>query len=97
VSKGASLAPVWTASDTLKLSLEISRANHDYIDASPSTLIFVSRHDRVATEQARLVYTPAKFVEVSLTYLYVERDSNQAQFEYNDTLATASVTFKIMP
>jgi hypothetical protein len=97
VSNGASVAPAWTATETLALSLAISRENHDYINSSPSAIQFVSRHDKLTTEQARLVYTPTDSLAFNLTYRYDKHDSNQPRYQYNDTLATASVTYKIRP
>jgi hypothetical protein len=97
VSNGASIAPAWTATEALTLSLGISRESHDYINSSPSVITFVSRHDRLTTEQARLVYTPTDSLAFNLTYRHDKHDSNQPRYQYNDTLATAGVTFKIRP
>jgi exopolysaccharide biosynthesis operon protein EpsL len=94
VSNGGSIAPAWTPSEKLTLSLAASWENHDYIGSSPSALTFVSRHDKVMTRQARLVYKPLQSLAVNLTYRYDRRDSNRARLEFDDTLATANVTFK---
>jgi hypothetical protein len=97
VSNGVALAPVWIASDVLTLSAGVSRENHDYISSSPSALTFFSRHDRLTTEQARVAYTPTSSLTFKLSATYEERESNQARFQFNDTLATASVTYMIRP
>jgi putative beta-barrel porin BBP2 len=97
VSKGVSLAPAWTIVDTLTLSLGVSRENHDYIGSSPSTITFVSRRDKLTTEEARLVYTPRDSLTFKLSYHFEKRESNQARFQYNDGVAMASVTYKIRP
>ena len=97
VSNGASVAPAWSANETLTLSLAISRESHDYINSSPSAITFVSRHDRLTTEQASLVYTPMDSLAFNLTYRYDRHDSNQLRYQYNDMLATAGVTYKIRP
>jgi Putative beta-barrel porin 2 len=97
VSDGVSLAPTWTATGALKFSLAISRENHDYIDSSPSAIALVSRRDEVTTERARLLYTPTDSVTLDLTFGYDQRGSNQRRFQYDDTLATASLTYKIRP
>lgn len=97
VSTGASIASVWAASNALALSLTVSRENHNYIDSSPSEVTFVSRYDRMTTEQARLAYTPTNYLTFKVTYAYDQRESNQARFQYNDGLATASVTYMIRP
>ncbi len=97
VSKGASLTPTWIATQTLKLSLSISRENHDYIGSSPSAIAFVSRRDKLTSGQVGLIYAPKDSVLFKLTCRYDKRDSTQALFQFNDTLATASVTYKIRP
>jgi Putative beta-barrel porin 2 len=97
VSTGGSIAAVWAASDTLALSVGVTRENHDYIASSPSAITFASRYDRLSTEQARLVYSPTPYLGFKLAYHYEQRESNQAQFQYNDGVATASVTYMIRP
>jgi Putative beta-barrel porin 2 len=94
VSKGVSIEPSWTVSDKLTLSLAVSRENHDYIGSSPSALTFASRYDKITRQQARLVYKPIPPLEVNLTYNYDRRDSNRAQLDFDDTLATASLIYK---
>jgi opacity protein-like surface antigen len=97
VSNGVSLVPTWIASEKVKLSLTIARENHDYIDSSPSTITFVSRHDKLTLGQAGLIYAPRDFLIFDVTGRYHKRDSNQPQNQFDDTLATASVTYKIRP
>jgi len=97
VSTGGSIAAVWAASDILALSVGATRENHDYINSSPSAITFASRYDRLSTEQARLVYSPTHYLTFKLAYRYEQRESNQAQFQYNDGVASASVTYMIRP
>jgi hypothetical protein len=97
VSNGASLTPTWIATQTLKLSLTLSRENHDYIGSSPSALTLASRRDKLTSGQGGLIYAPKDSLIFNVTCRYDKRDSNQARFQFNDTLATASVTYKIRP
>jgi hypothetical protein len=97
VSKGVSLTPTWIATQTLKLSLTVSRENHDYISSSPSTIALDSRSDKLTSAKTGLIYAPKDTLLFNLTCRYDKRNSNQAQFQYNETLATASVTYKIRP
>jgi hypothetical protein len=97
VSNGASIAPVWTAAQSLTLSLVVSRENHDYISSSPSDLTFAQRHDKMTSAQGRLIYAPLDSLTFNLTCRYDKRDSNEPRVPFNDTLATASVTYKIRP
>jgi hypothetical protein len=97
VSNGVSIMPTWIATQALKLSLTLSRENHDYIGSSPSTIAFASRRDKLTSGQGGLIYAPKDALIFNLTCRYDKRDSNQAKFQFNDTLATASVTYKIRP
>jgi hypothetical protein len=97
VSNGVSLTPTWIATEKLKLSLTISRENHDYIGSSPSTITLASRRDKLTSAQGGVIYALTDSLLFNLTCRYDKRDSNQAQFQFNDTLATASVTYKIRP
>ena len=97
VSKGASFTPTWIATQTLKMSLTVSRENHDYIGSSPSTITLESRSDKLTSAKAGLIYAPKDNLLFNLTCRYDKRNSNQPLFQYNETLATASVTYKIRP
>jgi hypothetical protein len=97
VSKGVSLTPTWIATQTLKLSMTLSRENHDYISSSPSAITLDTRRDKLTSAQGGLIYAPKDSLLFNLTCRYDKRSSNQALFQYNDILATASVTYKIKP
>jgi hypothetical protein len=97
VSNGGSIASVWAPLDTLAVSLAVSRENHNYISSSPSAVTLASRFDRLTEGQARLVYSPTAYLTFKLAYSYDKRESNQAQFQYNDGVATASVIYMIRP
>jgi Putative beta-barrel porin 2 len=94
VSNGGTLEPGWKPTPALLLSLAFSYEHHDYLGSSPSALTYDSRRDTVLTQQARLTYNPAPFFTATLTYQYARRDSNRAVLEFDDTMATANVTFK---
>jgi Putative beta-barrel porin 2 len=97
VSKGVSLTPTWIATQTIKLSLTASRENHDYIGSSPNTATLNSRTDKLTSALGAVIYAPKDTLLFNLTCRYDKRSSNQAFFQFNDTLATASVTYKIKP
>jgi Putative beta-barrel porin 2 len=97
VSTGVALAPAWIVADTLTLSVGVSHENHDYIPSSPSDLTYTTRLDKLTTGQARLSYTPTSSLTFKLAVIYEQRQSNEPQFQFNDTLATASVTYMIRP
>jgi Putative beta-barrel porin 2 len=103
VSKGVSLTPTWIATQTLKLSLTVSRENHDYISSNPSpsnspgTFTSGARVDRLTSAQGGLIYSPRDTLLFNLTARYDKRNSNQAFYQFNDSRATASITYKIKP
>jgi Putative beta-barrel porin 2 len=97
VSNGVSLSPTWIATQTLKLSLTISHESHNYLSSSPSTVTLDSRRDTLTSAQGGLIYAPKDSLLFNLTCRYDRRSSNVSLFQYNDSLATASVTYKIRP
>jgi hypothetical protein len=97
VSNGASLAPVWTVSQTLSTSLTVSWQKHDYLSSSPTDLTSPERHDTLTSALGRLVYAPLDSLSFKFACGYDKRDSNQPRFQFNDTLASLSVTYKIRP
>ena len=56
-----------------------------------------SRRDRLTSGLGGLIYAPKDSLIFNLTCRYDKRASDQAKFQFNDTLATASVTYKIRP
>jgi Putative beta-barrel porin 2 len=97
VSTGVALAPTWIVAESLSLSVGVSHEDHNYIPSSPSDLTYTARHDKLTTGQARVSYSPTSSLTFKLAIIYELRDSNQAQFQFNDTLATAGVTYMIRP
>jgi hypothetical protein len=90
VATGGSISPVWVASEKLRLSLTVSSFNQNYITTSPSGV----RHDRINTQQASIAYGPMRDLIINVSYSYLQRNSNQAQYTFDDKLATAALTFK---
>jgi hypothetical protein len=97
VSDGVSIAPVWTASQTLSASFIVSWEKHDYLSSSPTDLALPQRRDRLSSGQARLIYTPLDSLSFKLTGRYDKRVSNLPRLPFNDELASLSVTYKIRP
>jgi hypothetical protein len=94
VATGGSISPVWVASEKLTISLTVSSFKQNYISTSPDVLLLGSRHDKINTEQANIVYTPMRDLIFSIAYSYQQRDSNQFGLTYNDKMAIASIKFK---
>jgi hypothetical protein len=94
VSKGGSISPIWVASATLTFSLAASWDDQNYIRSNSSALSLISRHDKVTADQVGIAYTPARSLTFNFSYRYEKRESNRSQFQYNDKLTSASLTFK---
>jgi exopolysaccharide biosynthesis operon protein EpsL len=103
VSKGASLSPVWIASEKINFTLTISREYHDYLGANPAavnplgvstTALSQSRRDTVTGETGIFIYTPTNIITITVTAGHEVRDSNVAQFQYTDNRGDANITFK---
>jgi len=93
VSRGESIAPTWHATEKIDLSLSASWSNQHYLGSSPSALQYTSRRDTVRDQQVNLKYVPRDFLNLQLSYTLEQRNSNQAQFSYDDKLWTASFKF----
>jgi exopolysaccharide biosynthesis operon protein EpsL len=94
VAKGGSISPVWAASEKFTLSMTVLEVDQDYISTSPSVLTVGTRHDRLNTQQVGVIYTPTRAILLNFSYSYQQRHSNQAQFTFDDRVATAAFTFK---
>jgi exopolysaccharide biosynthesis operon protein EpsL len=94
LSKGGSIAPTWTATEKITLSLVLSYEDQNYISTSPIAIALGSREDKVTGEQINLLYTPKANWYFNFFVRNSERKSNQSIYAYNDTLAQASVSYK---
>jgi hypothetical protein len=103
VSKGASISPVWTASEKINFTLTVSHEIHDYLGANPieanplgTTPVATSgaRRDTVTGETGIFVYTPTQVITLTVTAAHENRDSNVSQFQYKDNRGDANITFK---
>jgi hypothetical protein len=103
VSKGASISPVWTATEKINFTLTVSREYHDYLGANPvetnslgvaAAATTQARRDTVTSETGIFIYTPTQVITLTVTAGHELRDSNVALFQYKDNRADANITFK---
>ncbi len=96
VQTGVAVSPVWVQSDKLTWVLVASWYKQDYLGASYSEVILLGapRHDTISAQQGGLQYTATRSLVFNFTYRHELRNSNQAQFGYNDDVANAGVKFK---
>jgi hypothetical protein len=94
VATGGSISPTWVVSEKLTISLTASSFKQNYISTSPDALLLGSRHDKINTEQANIVYMPMRDLTFSITCSNQQRDSNQTGLTYNDKLAIANIKFQ---
>lgn len=92
-STGASISPVWNATDKITVSLSISRENQSYIGSSSSALDQSARRDTVNGQVASLSYAPTRSLTFDFSFHHEQRDSNQPLRAYTDGLASADVKF----
>jgi Putative beta-barrel porin 2 len=92
VSQGVSVAPTWLESEKLKLALQASLENQDYVGTFFPSLGAGGRRDKVLAGQIDISYLPVRMIVLGVSYRYEKRDSNQARLQYDDKIASASVT-----
>jgi hypothetical protein len=93
VSRSFSVAPVWTPTARISVSVAAAWSTQDYLSASPSAIQFASRKDKVATQRASLQYQPRDPLTFDLSFQHEYRDSNVPIISYNDKLISATVQF----
>jgi len=91
---GASISPVWIASEKITLAIVVSREDQSFIGSSPNALNETARRDTVNAQQGSLTYTPSRALTFDVSYRYEQRSSNQELRTYNDGLASAGVRFQ---
>ena len=94
VSKGGRIAPKWTATEKIAVAVSLIYEAQDYVGVTASELSLGTRRDKLSTAQVILTYTPFRFLIFDFGYAYEKRQSNEAQFQFNDNLASAKVTVK---
>jgi exopolysaccharide biosynthesis operon protein EpsL len=99
VSRGETLAPVWTVSEKVTFNLSVTQENQDYVGSNPVgvnpvEVQSVARRDVVTTETANMVYTINRALSLTVTAGHEKRNSNDAGFEYNDFRTDANLVYK---
>jgi hypothetical protein len=94
VSRGGSVSPHWIPTDKVTLGLLLSFEQQDYIGRSIIIVSLPGRRDRVLNGQGELTYLVYRFMTLDLACGYQKRDSSEANFSYQDVVASAKVTFK---
>jgi hypothetical protein len=94
VDTGGSVAPVWAPTEKVRVSLILSWDDENFIPSRLNALDVTSRHDKVTSQTASVIYTPMRLLTFNLSYRNEQRDSNDPFFQYDDKVASAGVTFK---
>jgi hypothetical protein len=94
VDTGGSVAPVWLATDKIQVSVSASWDDDVFIASSLNALNVASRHDKVTSQAASVVYKPTRALALNFTYRYEQRNSTDPFFKYDDKIAAVGVTFK---
>ena len=104
VSRGETLAPVWTVSEKVAFNLSVTQEDQDYVGSNPvgvnpvgvnpAELQSVARRDVVTTETANMVYTFSRALSLSVTAGHEKRNSNVTEFGYDDLRADINIVYK---
>lgn len=99
VSRGETLAPVWTVSEKVAFTLTVTQEDQNYVGSNPVgvnpvDVQSVPRRDVVTTETANMLYTFSRALSVGVTAGHEKRNSNVAGFEYDDLRADISIIYK---
>jgi exopolysaccharide biosynthesis operon protein EpsL len=91
---GASISPVWTATEKVSFSFLASREEQSYIGSSTVAPNVTARRDTATAEQAAITYTATRSLSFDATYRHEQRESNQQLRSYTDELASVGVRFQ---
>jgi Putative beta-barrel porin 2 len=91
VARAFSVSPVWTPTTRISVALAAVWSTEDYLIATPSTIQFANRKDRLLTRRATLQYQPRDALTFNLSVEQGYRDSNVPIISYNDKLVSARV------
>jgi len=99
VSKAFSIAPTWTPTEKISLSLVLVHDEQDFIGVNEFVASVGSRRDRINSGQVNLGYTPFIFSQsraltFTCSYRIEHRASNQANLSYDDNIGKVGVSFK---
>jgi outer membrane protein W len=100
-SRGVTVSPIWTASEKIVLSADLSYEHQDYLGSNPpgNTLVevqTVARRDNINSQGATLTYTPIGPLNFTFTLAHEHRETNDTIFGYNDVRASAGVVWKFI-
>jgi hypothetical protein len=100
LSRGVTIAPAWTASEKVTLTLTATQEYQDYIGSNPVGVLPIEstagRRDTLSLQTLNMAYTLSRALSFSVTAGHERRDSNFSQFEYNDFRADASIKYKFL-
>jgi hypothetical protein len=101
LSRGGTIAPAWTASEKVTLTLTATQEYQDYLGSNPGGVLPIvnstaGRRDTLSMQTLNMAYTLSRALSFSITAGHERRDSNFSQFEYNDLRADASIKYKFL-
>ena len=94
VSRGGTIAPIWSPIEALEVSLAFSYESQSFISAGTTPASVAARSDRLRTDQVLVTYKPYRVLQLDLSYKYEARTSDQMIYEYKDKLA--SLAFRLI-
>jgi hypothetical protein len=94
VFTGGSIAPSWSPTEKISVSMLFAYGKQNYITTSASVITLGPVNTTGASESANFNYSPRDNWTLSLSYIHTNRTSNAVSFQYGDDLATFSVLYK---
>jgi outer membrane protein W len=100
-SRGITLSPIWTASEKIVLSVNLTYEHQDYLGSNPpgntqGVVQDLTRRDNINSQSGTLTYTPIGPLNFTFTLAHERRDTNDTIFGYNDLRASAGVVWKFI-
>jgi hypothetical protein len=95
VAVGEGITPTWIPTEKITVGLQLTWEHQAYISSSANQVTsFAERRDEVVAQQLQITYVPITALTINLAYRNEKRSSNQADFSYDDRVATAKAVFK---
>jgi len=90
VATGVTLAPGWTPTPRISLSMEFSYEEQDYLGTSLDPLV-PRRRDQVASGTFRITYTAWRKLQFDISARAEQRESDRVTLEYDSQVASIGV------
>jgi hypothetical protein len=95
ISDGFSLAPTWSPTEKLTLSLSVAYEDQEYINTRDLELVGEQRNDDVLSGLFTFTYKPRDQLAIELSYRGSDRDSNRINRRYDAQTAGIGIRWSV--